>query len=138
LSENCALRRHQQLSSAATPANECQQVFLTDRDAIIPGERAKEEGDEPAGMNGPADAEKKSSSPKWALPKKRLAFVDEGGGGGFWRSEAVGARDWRMEYVRCILGVCGEGHQASRSQEFSRFLKRRRCSKRSSEVRTEA
>ena len=36
------------------------------------------------------------------LPKNRLDFVDDVGGGGFWIWEAVGARDWRMEYVRCI------------------------------------
>ena len=36
-------------------------------------------------------------------PKRRLALVEEEGGGGFWICEAVGARDWRMEYVRCIL-----------------------------------
>ena len=34
--------------------------------------------------------------PKLALPKKRFALVDEGGGGGFWICDAVGARDWRM------------------------------------------
>jgi hypothetical protein len=30
-------------------------------------------------------------------------LVVEGGGGGFSIWEAVGARDWRIEYVRCIL-----------------------------------
>ena len=39
-----------------------------------------------------------------ALPKKRPDFVEEDGGGGFWICEAVGARDWRIEYVRCMLG----------------------------------
>lgn len=39
------------------------------------------------------------------LPKKRPAFVDDGGGGGFWICDAVGARDWRIEYVRCIVSV---------------------------------
>ena len=34
----------------------------------------------------------------------RLLLVEEDGGGGFWICEAVGARDWRIEYVRCILG----------------------------------
>jgi hypothetical protein len=37
--------------------------------------------------------------PMFALPKKRPALVDEDGGGGFWICDAVGARDWRMEYV---------------------------------------
>jgi hypothetical protein len=31
------------------------------------------------------------------LPKNRLLFVDDAGGGGFWICDAVGARDWRME-----------------------------------------
>jgi hypothetical protein len=26
-------------------------------------------------------------------------LVDEDGGGGFWICDAVGARDWRIEYV---------------------------------------
>jgi len=29
--------------------------------------------------------------------------VEEGGGGGFWICEAVGARDERIEYVRCMV-----------------------------------
>lgn len=37
------------------------------------------------------------------LPKKRLPLVEDEGGGGFWICEAVGARDWRIEYVRCIF-----------------------------------
>ena len=37
------------------------------------------------------------------LPKKRPDFVDEAGGGGFWIWDAVGARDWRIEYVRCMI-----------------------------------
>ena len=41
--------------------------------------------------------------PMFPLPKKRPALVDEGGGGGFWICDAVGARDWRIEYVRCML-----------------------------------
>lgn len=44
------------------------------------------------------------------LPKKRPCFVEDDGGGGFWICDAVGARDWRIEYVRCILSVnvcCG-------------------------------
>ena len=47
------------------------------------------------------------------FPKKRLCFVDDGGGGGVCSCAAVGARDWRMEYVRCIVedwedaGICG-------------------------------
>ena len=44
-----------------------------------------------------------SCLPMLALPNKRLDFVEEEGGGGFWIWEAVGARDWRMEYVLCIL-----------------------------------
>jgi len=40
-----------------------------------------------------------------ALPKKRFALVDDEGGGGFWICDAVGARDWRIEYVRCIAAV---------------------------------
>jgi len=43
--------------------------------------------------------------PILALPKKRPALVDDDGGGGFWICDAVGARDWRMLYVRCILVV---------------------------------
>lgn len=42
-------------------------------------------------------------SPKLARPNSRPCLVDEDGGGGFSICEAVGARDWRMEYVRCIL-----------------------------------
>ena len=37
--------------------------------------------------------------PRFPLPKKRPALVDEDGGGGFWICDAVGARDWRIEYV---------------------------------------
>jgi len=32
-------------------------------------------------------------------------LVDEDGGGGFWICDAVGARDWRIEYVRCMIAV---------------------------------
>jgi hypothetical protein len=42
--------------------------------------------------------------PMLLLPKNLPALVEDDGGGGFWICEAVGARDWRMEYVRCILG----------------------------------
>ena len=42
-----------------------------------------------------------------AFPKKRPDLVEEEGGGGFWICDAVGARDWRMEYVRCILANVG-------------------------------
>lgn len=38
-------------------------------------------------------------------PKNLFAFVDEDGGGGFWICDAVGARDWRIEYVRCMFAV---------------------------------
>ena len=41
----------------------------------------------------------------FARPKSLFAFVDDEGGGGFWICDAVGARDWRIEYVRCILAV---------------------------------
>lgn len=37
------------------------------------------------------------------FPNSRLDLVDELGGGGFSSCEAVGARDWRIEYVRCML-----------------------------------
>ena len=46
--------------------------------------------------------------PKLARPKSLPSLVDEDGGGGFSICEAVGARAWRIEYVRCILAViCG-------------------------------
>ncbi len=50
---------------------------------------------------------KSRHSPRPVFPKKRPDLVDEEGGGGFWICEAVGARDWRMEYVRCMMDVCG-------------------------------
>ena len=37
------------------------------------------------------------------LPKSLPALVEEDCGGGFSICDAVGARDWRIEYVRCIL-----------------------------------
>lgn len=40
-----------------------------------------------------------------AFPKKRPLLVEDDGGGGFWICDAVGARDERMLYVRCILAV---------------------------------
>ena len=40
-----------------------------------------------------------------ARPNNLLPLVDDEGGGGFWICDAVGARDWRMEYVRCIVAV---------------------------------
>lgn len=43
--------------------------------------------------------------PRLLLPKKRPALVDEAGGGGFCSCDAVGARDWRIEYVRCMAGL---------------------------------
>ena len=46
------------------------------------------------------------NSPMLLPPKKRLPLVEEDGGGGFCICDAVGARDWRIEYVRCILAVC--------------------------------
>jgi hypothetical protein len=45
--------------------------------------------------------------PMLAFPKKRPLFVEDDGGGGFWICDAVGAREERMLYVRCILLVCG-------------------------------
>lgn len=48
--------------------------------------------------------QKMGDSPMLALPKNLPDLVDEEGGGGFWIWEAVGARDWRMEYVRCMMG----------------------------------
>ena len=50
--------------------------------------------------------EGKKDSPTPPFPKKRPDFVEEDGGGGFWICEAVGARLCRMEYVRCMAGVC--------------------------------
>lgn len=49
------------------------------------------------------------------LPKNRPALVDDEGGGGFWICDAVGARDWRMEYVL----------QGDRSQRKRRHSPRR-------------
>ena len=46
-----------------------------------------------------------SDSPILPLPNRRLPFVEEDGGGGFAICDAVGARDWRIEYVRCIFAV---------------------------------
>ena len=40
-----------------------------------------------------------------ALPNSLLALVEDDGGGGFWICDAVGALDWRMEYVRCMFAV---------------------------------
>jgi hypothetical protein len=37
------------------------------------------------------------------LPNRRPDLVEEAGGGGFCSSEAVGAREERMEYVRCMF-----------------------------------
>ena len=51
------------------------------------------------------DSRRALSLPRLALPNKRLDLVDEVGGGGFWICDAVGARDWRIEYVLCILKV---------------------------------
>lgn len=42
--------------------------------------------------------------PMLARPNRRPPLVEEAAGGGFWICDAVGARDWRMEYVRCMLG----------------------------------
>jgi hypothetical protein len=66
----------------------------------------KDEADEgrDGGENSWIEIVQKSFSPMLALPKMRPDLVDDGGGGGFCSSEAVGARDWRIEYVRCIAG----------------------------------
>jgi len=37
------------------------------------------------------------------LPNSLFDLVDDDGGGGLWICAAVGARDWRIEYVRCIF-----------------------------------
>jgi hypothetical protein len=42
--------------------------------------------------------------PMLPLPKSLPALVEEDCGGGFSICDAVGARDWRIEYVRCISG----------------------------------
>lgn len=55
-------------------------------------------------MHRQAQCHMEKNSPTLLLPKKRPDFVEEAGGGGFWICEAVGARDWRMEYVRCMMG----------------------------------
>jgi hypothetical protein len=41
----------------------------------------------------------------FALPNSLLALVEDDGGGGFWIWDAVGALDWRMLYVRCMMTV---------------------------------
>lgn len=46
----------------------------------------------------------KENSPKLLLPNILPVLVVEVGGGGFSNCDAVGARDWRMEYVRCMVG----------------------------------
>lgn len=43
--------------------------------------------------------------PMLALPKKRPLLVEDDGGGGFWICDAVGAREERMLYVRCMVIV---------------------------------
>ena len=49
-------------------------------------------------------------SPIDECPKSLPLLVDDWGGGGVWICAAVGARDWRREYERCILQ---RGHQNS-------------------------
>ena len=41
--------------------------------------------------------------PMLPLPNQWPDLVDDGGGGGFWICDAVGARDERIEYVRCMV-----------------------------------
>jgi hypothetical protein len=43
--------------------------------------------------------------PRFVFPKRRPDLVDDCGGGGVCSSEAVGARDERIEYVRCMMAV---------------------------------
>ena len=38
-------------------------------------------------------------------PNNLFALVEDDDGGGVWICDAVGARDWRMEYVRCMFAV---------------------------------
>ena len=45
-----------------------------------------------------------ADAPMLAFPNRRPPLVDDDGGGGFWICDAVGARDWRIEYVLCMLG----------------------------------
>ena len=52
------------------------------------------------------------------FPKRRPDLVDEEGGGGFWICDAVGARDWRIEYVRCIVN-------SSCEQDFGKSIDER-------------
>lgn len=42
-------------------------------------------------------------SPMLLFPRRRPVLVEELGGGGFSSCDAVGARDWRIEYVRCMM-----------------------------------
>lgn len=44
--------------------------------------------------------------PSGFLPNNRPALVEETCGGGFSICDAVGARDWRIEYVRCMFEGC--------------------------------
>lgn len=59
-------------------------------------------------MQKKADEYDGHSIPMLPLPKKRPLLVEDAGGGGLWICDAVGARDWRMLYVRCIVVVVGE------------------------------
>lgn len=52
--------------------------------------------------------ETESHSPNPPFPSHRLVLVVDNGGGGFSICEAVGARDWRIEYVRCMIRLSGE------------------------------
>jgi len=54
-----------------------------------------------SGANAPA-APLRKLSPRDPPPKNRPLLVDDWGGGGVWICAAVGARDWRKEYERCI------------------------------------
>lgn len=54
-----------------------------------------------SGANAPA-APLRKLSPKDELPNNLPLLVDDGGGGGVWICDAVGARELRSEYDRCI------------------------------------
>lgn len=46
----------------------------------------------------------RKNSPRLFFPKILPVFVEDVGGSGFSSCDAVGARDWRIEYVRCMVG----------------------------------
>jgi len=75
----------------------------------------------------PLQLNKPSNSPILVFPKNLPVFVDETGGGGFWICDAVGARDWRIEYVLCIL-LLGPGCKKKKWRvSYFSSQRRRRC-----------